>query len=95
MVARKAATLQLLSEGRFRLGPGSGENLNEHVDGAGWPAAHVRLVMLEEVVQITGELFDGGYVNQHGTHSTWTTPGCGTCLRRVSPMGVAVPGGSS
>jgi G6PDH family F420-dependent oxidoreductase len=48
VVAQKAATMQLLSQGRFRLGLGSGENLNEHVVGGGWPAASVRLEKLEE-----------------------------------------------
>jgi len=37
MVAQKAATLQLLAEGRFTLGLGSGEHLNEHIVGQGWP----------------------------------------------------------
>ncbi len=68
VVAQKAATVQLLSEGRFRLGLGSGENLNEHVVGAGWPAAHVRLEMLEEAVEIIRALFAGGDVSHHGTH---------------------------
>ncbi|WP_405435287.1 TIGR03557 family F420-dependent LLM class oxidoreductase [Streptomyces avidinii] len=68
VVAQKAATMQLLSEGRFRLGLGSGENLNEHIVGAGRPAAHVRLEMLEEAVDIIRRLFAGGYVSHHGAH---------------------------
>lgn len=55
--------MQLLSQGRFRLGLESGENLNEHFIGAGWPAAHVRLDMLEESVGIIRSLFAGGYVS--------------------------------
>lgn len=95
VVAQKAATLQILAEGRFRLGLGSGENLNEHVVGAGWPAAHVRLEMLEEAVEIIGALFDGGDVSHHGTHfdvenaRLWDLPGT-----RV-PIGVAVSGPAS
>ncbi|MEU1367748.1 LLM class F420-dependent oxidoreductase [Streptomyces sp. NPDC005803] len=68
VVAQKAATMQLLSRGRFRLGLGSGENLNEHVVGGGWPAAHVRLEMLEEAVEIIRALFSGESVNHHGAH---------------------------
>ncbi|WP_328623037.1 TIGR03557 family F420-dependent LLM class oxidoreductase [Streptomyces sp. NBC_00354] len=68
VIAQKAATMQPLSQGRFRLGLGSGENLNEHIVGAGWPAAHVRLDMLEEAVGIIRSLFTGGYVSHHGTH---------------------------
>src|ERR1700710_3258141 len=48
VVAQKAATVQLLSEGRFTLGLGAGENLNEHVVGAGWPPANVRHAQLRE-----------------------------------------------
>ncbi|WP_407289153.1 LLM class flavin-dependent oxidoreductase [Streptomyces sp. BP-8] len=43
VIAQQATTLQLLSQGRFRLGRGSGENLNEHVVGRGRPPAPVRL----------------------------------------------------
>ncbi|MEW1638480.1 TIGR03557 family F420-dependent LLM class oxidoreductase [Streptomyces sp. NPDC093801] len=68
VVAQKAATMQLLSGGRFRLGLGSGENLNEHVVGAGWPSAHVRLEMLEEAVGIIRSLLAGGCVSHHGAH---------------------------
>ena len=52
VVAQKAATLQLLSEGRFTLGLGSGENLNEHVVGDGWPAVHARQDMLVDAIEI-------------------------------------------
>ena len=68
MVAQKAATLQLLSDGRFTLGLGAGENLNEHVVGGGWPMARVRHEMLEEAVEIIRALFDGGYVDFRGVH---------------------------
>ena len=42
VVAQKAATVQILSGNRFRLGLGAGENLNEHVVGRGWPSVGVR-----------------------------------------------------
>ncbi|BFO17636.1 hypothetical protein SHKM778_40240 [Streptomyces sp. KM77-8] len=79
VVAQKAATVQLLSGGRFRLGLGSGENLNEHVVGGGWPSVDVRHEMLEEAVEIIRALFGGGHVNQGAPTSKSSRPGCGTC----------------
>ena len=60
VVAQKAATLQLLADGRFTLGLGSGENLNEHVVGEGWPGgAATRQDMLVEAIEIIRELHTG------------------------------------
>jgi G6PDH family F420-dependent oxidoreductase len=95
VVAQKAATLQLLSDGRFTLGLGSGENLNEHVVGGGWPPADVRQEMLVEALHIISDLFDGGYTNVRGDHfdvesaKLWDLP-----EKRV-PIGVAVSGQQS
>jgi G6PDH family F420-dependent oxidoreductase len=68
VVAQKAATMQLLSGGRFTLGVGAGENLNEHVVGGGWPSVRVRQEMLAEALEIIGTLFDGGLVDYTGQH---------------------------
>jgi G6PDH family F420-dependent oxidoreductase len=68
VVAQKAATLGLLSEGRFTLGLGSGENLNEHTIGEGWPALETRQEMLEEAVEIIRALFGGDLVTYRGEH---------------------------
>ena len=68
VVAQKAATVGLLSDGRFTLGLGAGENLNEHVVGEGWPGVNVRHEMLAEAVTIIRGLLDGGYVNFKGDH---------------------------
>ena len=68
VVAQKAATLGLLSDGRFTLGLGSGENLNEHTVGAGWPALETRHEMLAEAIEIIRELFAGGLVTFRGEH---------------------------
>ena len=62
IIAQAAATAGLLTEGRFNLGVGTGEALNEHVTGEPWPAAEVRRDMLEEAVAIIAELFAGGQV---------------------------------
>jgi G6PDH family F420-dependent oxidoreductase len=68
IVAQAAATTALLSEGRFTLGLGSGERLNEHVVGQGWPPVAVRHEMLRESVEIIRLLWSGGYHSYRGTH---------------------------
>jgi G6PDH family F420-dependent oxidoreductase len=68
VVAQKAATLQILAEGRFTLGLGSGENLNEHVVGDGWPAIQTRQAMLREAVEIIRELHTGELVDYRGDY---------------------------
>lgn len=70
IIAQAAATTAVLSEGRFRLGVGSGENLNEHVLGDGWPEAAVRLEMLEEAVEVMRLLWEGGVQSHRGRHYT-------------------------
>jgi len=70
IVAQAAATSQILLEGRFFLGVGTGENLNEHIFGDHWPAASVRREMLEEAVALMRELWKGGYVEHRGKHYT-------------------------
>lgn len=95
VVAQKSATLQLLSEGRFILGLGSGENLNEHVVGEGWPSIDVRQDMLEEAVTIIRELHTGELITWQGEYfrvdsaRVWDVPEEGV------PIGIAVSGEKS
>jgi G6PDH family F420-dependent oxidoreductase len=95
VVAQKAATMGVLSDGRFTLGLGSGENLNEHIVGRGWPSVDVRHEMLAEAVPIIRGLLGGGYVNHAGRHfrvdsaKLWDLPAA-----RV-PIAVAVSGSQS
>ncbi|NMO90090.1 TIGR03557 family F420-dependent LLM class oxidoreductase [Actinomycetospora sp. TBRC 11914] len=70
VIAQAAATTQLLAEGRFTLGVGAGERLNEHVVGQGWPAVHVRHEMFRESLEIIRLLWQGGYRNYEGKHLT-------------------------
>jgi coenzyme F420-dependent glucose-6-phosphate dehydrogenase len=70
IVAHAAATAQNLMDGRFFLGVGTGENLNEHVTGARWPRADERLEMLGEAVEIIRKLFGGDYETYRGKHYT-------------------------
>jgi G6PDH family F420-dependent oxidoreductase len=92
VVAQKAATVQLLSDGRFTLGLGAGENLNEHVVGLRWPTVNERHELLGEALDIINGLFDGGLFDYVGRHfradsaRLWDRP-----EQRV-PIAVAVSG---
>ncbi|MGW9027834.1 LLM class F420-dependent oxidoreductase [Streptomyces sp. NPDC055722] len=70
IVAQAAATSAVMTGGRFRLGVGTGEALNEHILGGAWPPTNVRLEMLEEAVQVIRRLFSGEEVSHYGTHYT-------------------------
>jgi len=95
VVAQQAATLQIISGGRFTLGLGAGENLSEHIVGGGWPGADVRQQAFVEAIQVIRQLFDGGYVNFRGEHfdvesaKLWDLP-----EQRV-PIGIAISGNQS
>jgi len=71
VVAQAAATAAVQTGGRFTLGVGSGEALNEHILGDRWPAAtEVRLEMLEEAVEIIRRMWTGETVDHYGRHYT-------------------------
>jgi G6PDH family F420-dependent oxidoreductase len=70
IVAQAAATAAALMPDRFFLGVGSGENLNEHILGSGWPSAPIRLEMLSEAIEIIRMLWRGGEQNFRGKHYT-------------------------
>ena len=96
VVAQKAATMQILSRNRFRLGLGAGENLNEHVVGKRWPAAGMRHRMLSEAIDIISGLLSGeesfNYRGQHfdvESAKLWDPPD------QPVPIGVAVSGPDS
>jgi G6PDH family F420-dependent oxidoreductase len=95
VVAQKAATMQLLSDGRFTLGLGAGENLNEHIIGGHWPIAGIRHEMLDEAVQIIRALWTGESVTFRGKHfdvesaKVWDLPDT------APPIGIAASGPES
>jgi G6PDH family F420-dependent oxidoreductase len=94
VVAQKAATVGVMSGGRFTLGLGAGENLNEHVVGA-WPQAHQRHEMLVEAVEIIRPLLAGETVHHDGAFfevpeaRLWDLPA------EPVPIGIAVSGAQS
>ena len=95
IVAQKGATMQLLSDGRFTLNLGAGENLNEHVIGRGWPAIAVRHRMLAEAITVIRGLWHGGLFSFSGeffdveSAKVWDLPDT------APPIGIAVSGPSS
>jgi G6PDH family F420-dependent oxidoreductase len=68
IVAHAAATSATMMPGRFFLGVGTGENLNEHVLGDKWPTPDERLDMLEEAIVLMRRLWEGGYQTFRGEH---------------------------
>lgn len=70
IIAQAAATSKVLTNGKFVLGIGTGEALNEHILGQRWPNVDVRLAMLEEAVEVMRKLWAGGFVTHHGEHYT-------------------------
>jgi G6PDH family F420-dependent oxidoreductase len=68
IIAQAAATSSLLLDGRFKLGLGSGEALNEHILGDRWPGADERLEMLEEAIEVIRTLWQGGVRHHRGRH---------------------------
>jgi len=91
VIAQKAATVAILSEGRFTLGLGAGENLNEHIVGP-WPAVNTRHAMLAEAVTIIDALLKGGYVNFVGEHFEVDSAKIWDLPDRPVPLALAVSG---
>ena len=86
VIAQAAATTQVMFEGRFGLGVGSGEALNEHILGDAWPTVDVRLEMLEEAVEVMRKLWTGDLVRHEGKHYTVDT----ARIYTLPPEGVPV-----
>jgi G6PDH family F420-dependent oxidoreductase len=95
VVAQKAATLGVLSDGRFTLGLGAGENLNEHVVGQGWPSVDVRQDMLVEAIAIIRRLFSGEIISHGGDHYRVDSARLWDLPDRPVELGVAVSGDTS
>ena len=70
IIAQAAATSAVMFEGRFFLGVGSGEALNEHILGDVWPSADIRLEMLEEAIEVLRLLWQGGSQSHYGEYYT-------------------------
>ena len=85
IIAHAAATSAVMLGGRFSLGIGTGENLNEHIFGDRWPPTDVRLEMLEEAVEVMRLLWEGGRKTITASTTPWRTPNSIRC-RKSHPL---------
>src|SRR5919108_6640938 len=92
IIAQAAATAAAMMPGRFFLGLGTGENLNEHILGEHWPPHDLRLEMLEEAVDVMRLLWEGGEQTHRGKHYTVDHARVYTLPKQLPPIFVAASG---
>jgi G6PDH family F420-dependent oxidoreductase len=92
IIAQAAATSAALMPGRFFLGVGTGENLNEHILGDRWPTHDMRQEMLEEAVELIRRLWEGDTLTYRGVHYTVENARIYTLPEQLPPILVAASG---
>jgi G6PDH family F420-dependent oxidoreductase len=92
VIAHAAATLGAMYPGRFWLGLGAGEALNEHVIGGEWPEIGVRSAMLFEAIEVISKLFSGNVVKHDGEYFTLESAKLYTRPEQPVPIYVATAG---
>jgi G6PDH family F420-dependent oxidoreductase len=92
IIAQAAATTAAMMPGRFFLGVGTGENLNEHILGDHWPPVDVRLEMLEEAVEVIRKLWQGDLCSHDGNHYVVENARLYTLPEELPPIIVAAGG---
>jgi G6PDH family F420-dependent oxidoreductase len=95
IVAQAGATAASMMPGRFFLGVGSGENLNEHIVGRHWPPVAIRQEMLEEAVGVIRRLWEGGMQSFHGRYFAVENACIYTLPEEPPPIMVAAAGTQS
>jgi coenzyme F420-dependent glucose-6-phosphate dehydrogenase len=95
IVAQGAATSGAMMPGRFYLGLGTGENLNEHIIGQGWPAYAQRREMFVEALEIIQLLFEGGEQSYYGQFYTLENAKLYTLPDQLPPIYIAAAGPES
>jgi G6PDH family F420-dependent oxidoreductase len=95
IVAQAAATAASLLAGRFSLGVGTGENLNEHILGGRWPGVVERQERLEEAIEVIRGLWEGKLMSHRGEHFTVENARVYSLPEEPPPLLVAVAGESS
>jgi G6PDH family F420-dependent oxidoreductase len=92
IVAQAAATLEAMYPGRFWLGLGAGEALNEHIVGDYWPEPTVRLERLVESIEVIQKLFTGKVTKYSGKHIKLESARLYTLPETPPPIYVATSG---
>ena len=92
IIAQAAATAACMLPGRFFLGLGSGERLNEHIFGDHWPATQVRQAMLDEAIEVIQLLWQGGVQNFDGEFYTVENARLYTLPERLPEIMIAASG---
>jgi coenzyme F420-dependent glucose-6-phosphate dehydrogenase len=92
VVAQAAATSAAMMPGRFFFGVGTGENLNEHILGLGWPETEVRQARLEEAIEVIRLLWQGGNQSHHGPYFTVENARLYTLPEQAPPILLAAGG---
>jgi len=92
IIAQAAATVAAMMPGRFFLGVGSGENLNEHILGDRWPPVDMRQEMLEEAIELMRELWRGKLTTHYGEHYDVENARIYTLPEELPPIIVAASG---
>lgn len=95
IIAQAAATVASMIPGRFSLGVGTGENLNEHIIGTRWPPVAVRQEMLQEAVDIIRQLWQGGNQSHRGVYYTVDNARIYTLPDQLPPIIVGAAGTES
>ncbi|MCK8517858.1 TIGR03557 family F420-dependent LLM class oxidoreductase [Methanoculleus sp. 7T] len=95
IIAQAAATAAAMMPGRFTLGVGSGEFLNEHILGDRWPPAPIRTQMLVEAVAIIRALWQGGKTSYSGRFFTLDRARIFTLPKELPPIMFAAEGALS
>jgi len=92
ILAQAAATLEAMYPGRFYLGIGAGEALNEHIVGLRWPEAPTRTLILEEAIEVLRKLFSGKVVKHSGAYFTLESAKLYTMPSNPPPIYIASSG---
>lgn len=95
IIAQTAATVAAMMPGRFQLGVGTGENLNEHILGDHWPPIEIRQAMLKEAIEVIRLLWQGGLQSYYGHYYTVENARLYTLPEELPPILMAASGSNS